>query len=141
MERIGYSLATIIEEVTGKNRIPMSLSIQSYNFILAAAENFDKNDGTEGSHDTILMFFQNGRFKARFKDNRKKCMLTTILECQNLIPSNRSMKTRGHIQRQFNIGSKLALADSCTLAGYLQFLKQARKMGIPSLSVVSSILS
>ena len=68
-----------------------------------------------------------GQKRARFKDNRKKCMLTTILECQNLIPSNQSMKTRSHIHRQFNIGSNLALADSCTLAGYLQFLKQARK--------------
>ena len=59
MEQVSYSLATIIKGVTGKNQVPMYSWIQSCNFIYAAVDNFDKNDGKVGNHDTVLMFSQN----------------------------------------------------------------------------------
>ena len=56
-------LATKIINEAGENRVPIGPSIQPNSVIHGAMDNFDHDENTAsgigGSHDTILMLFQN----------------------------------------------------------------------------------
>ena len=60
LQRIDTSLAKSIIKKAKGNRVPITPPINEKIIIHAAVDNFDKNDGKEGSHDTISMLFQNG---------------------------------------------------------------------------------
>ena len=77
-------------------------------------DNFDKEDGT---HDTILMLFQNHNFaenvslekdisSIRMKSTKRK--LQTTLPCQELLPSMKGKK-RGEIPSDFDSANTACL--------------------------------
>ena len=57
--RIDMNIVQRTIERTGDHRVPVPPIIKSSNIIHAATDDFDQNDSKGGSHDTILMFFQN----------------------------------------------------------------------------------
>ena len=109
VERIDKALAERLIEQAGVSNVPIPPCI-SDGIIHAASDNFDKLDGKEGSHDTILMLFQNGKFSESLQsvspigsasDKRRSKKLNTTLECQNLLKSGRTEKIRGNIPSTF----------------------------------------
>ena len=59
VEREDMDLLQRTLDRTGTHRVPIPPAIKSEVTLHAATDNFDKNDNKGGSHDTILMFFQN----------------------------------------------------------------------------------
>ena len=87
---IDASLSQSIINQAGKHRLPVPPKIQS-------DSNPDLSDGGHGSHDTILMLFQNGDGNEAtpiLSDISQKSELTrskklsTILKCQELLSSD-----------------------------------------------------
>ena len=62
MEHVDYALTHWIIKQAGNGRVPVSTSICS-NIIHGAMDNFDykedANPGIKGSHDTVMVIFQN----------------------------------------------------------------------------------
>ena len=99
LERIDFGLAQRIIDTTGSNRTPVPLTIDNSAVIHGAMDNFDHDEGTSsgigGSHDTILMLFQNrqndteepqkelSQKPANSSQNRKS--LVNILPCPKLV--------------------------------------------------------
>ena len=63
LQRIDFGVMKRVFNVTGSNRVPFSLSIDKKTLIHGGMDNFDHTEvtssGIGGSHDTILMLFQN----------------------------------------------------------------------------------
>ena len=59
LEREDMDLVQRTLDRTGDHMVPVPPSIKSEIVIDSAVDNFDKSDDKGGSHDTILMFFQN----------------------------------------------------------------------------------
>ena len=63
MERADYGLTHKIIKQAGNGRVPVSTSICSSNIIHGAMGKFDHeedtNSGIKGSHDTVMVIFQN----------------------------------------------------------------------------------
>ena len=63
MEHVDYALTHWIIKQAGNGRVPVSTSICSSNIIHGAMDNFDykedANPGIKGSHDTVMVIFQN----------------------------------------------------------------------------------
>ena len=85
------ALAERLVDQVGNNSVPVPPIIHSDNVIYGAMDNFEKEDGT---HDTILMLFQNHNFaenvsldkdisSIRMKSTKRK--LQTNLPCQELL--------------------------------------------------------
>ena len=99
IERIdnGLTYRTILR--AGENRVPVPPSIIPNILINGAMDNFDHNkntsSGTGGSHDTILMLFQNIDDKTKSlppqnSSKPKNISLTKYnLDCQQLVPFNK----------------------------------------------------
>ena len=98
------------------NRVPIPKNITSSSIIHGATDNFDHEENTSsgigGSHDTILMLFQNGNIsdganntisEKTADENRSsanKRSLHCILDCQKLIKMGR-FSNRGEIPNSF----------------------------------------
>ena len=90
---------------TGSHRVPIPPSIKCGVTLHGATDNFDKNDNKGGSHDTILMFFQNPSqvpeeyltISSKKKDTVRSRKLVAELPCQKIVESNRGL-VRGTIQ-------------------------------------------
>ena len=63
VERIDNSLVQHTIDMTGSHRVPVPSSIVPHELVHGVMDNFDHKEntvsGTGGSHDTILMLFQN----------------------------------------------------------------------------------
>ena len=63
LQRIDFGLMKRVIHETGANRMPVSMSIDKKTLIHGAMDNFDHTEvtssGIGGSHDSILMLFQN----------------------------------------------------------------------------------
>ena len=57
--RIDTGIVQRTIDLCGENRVPIPPSIKPSIVLHAATDNFDRNDKKGGSHDTILMLFQN----------------------------------------------------------------------------------
>ena len=104
-ERIDVGLAQRIIDTAGDNRVPVSPSIVSSTMVQGAMDNFDHDENTKsgigGSHDTILMLFQNTERSIENEDetqistmpnipkNTDKRTLEHMLDCQKLIRSGK----------------------------------------------------
>ena len=155
VQRTDTSLAQRMIDQTGQNRVPVPPAIQSNNVIHGAMDNFDKEDG---SHDTILMLFQNYTSApnvlpsiSHLKEKRLNRKLPTVLPCQELLPSRRG-KIRGDIPEDFIVADTVSLIHDKTyyLDYWLWLLHRytlstggelSEKQIIPSFSSVYSILS
>ena len=98
--RIDVGLAQHIIDLAGSNRVPVPSSFLSNHIIHEAMDNFDHEENTSsgigGSHDTILMLFQNcdssseDNVQTVFSQkldtnaNRDKRALSKIIDCQEL---------------------------------------------------------
>ena len=155
VQRTDTSLAQRMIDQTGQNRVPVPPAIQSNNVIHGAMDNFDKEDG---SHDTILMLFQNYTSApnvlpsiSHLKENRLNRKLPTVLPCQELLPSRRG-KIRGDIPDDFIVADTVShIHDKTYYLDYWLWLlhrytlstggELSEKQIIPSFSSVYSILS
>ena len=99
-QRIDMGIVQRTIESCGEHRVPVPSNIKSNMVIHAATDNFDRNDRKGGSHDTILMFFQNSftseeetsgtvKISSRPDDQARQRRLPDTLPCQNLIKVNR----------------------------------------------------
>ena len=119
MEKIDLGLAKRIVDTVGLNRVPVSSSMQNSVLIHGAMDNFDHDERTSsgigGSHDTILMLFQNehGATEQSYeiskntdtsKDDQRT--FSSILPCQKLLRSG-SFGRKGKIPDSFVPGQKL----------------------------------
>lgn len=99
LEKIDHCLKARSVESSKSHWVPISSSILYGAIIHGAADNFDKNDKKEGSHDTILMLFQNYPVSISVQqimshiDGERRCSKQdTILKIQKLIPSKSNFK-------------------------------------------------
>ena len=120
LQRIDFDHAKRIINATGSNRVPVPPSIDSSTVIHGAMDNFDHDEGTSsgigGSHDTILMLFQNrqsdtedpqkdlSKKPENSSENRKS--LANVLSCQKLLKGGK-FGGRGQIPRTFLPGQEL----------------------------------
>ena len=98
LERTDTDMVQRIIDQAGEFRLPVPPSIDPKMVINAATDNFDQNDGKGGSHDTILMLFQNALLNER--DGKRFRKLAEILSCQTLIKAQRG-QLRGTIPDEF----------------------------------------
>ena len=120
LQRIDFGLAQRIIDTTGSNRTPVPLTIDNPAVIHGAMDNFDHDEGTAsgigGSHDTILILFQNrqndteepqkelSQKPANSSQNRKS--LVNILPCQKLARRGK-FGGRGRIPESFFPGQEI----------------------------------
>ena len=126
MMRIDTRLAkrTIME--TGNFRVPVNKTIKSGTIVQAAMDNFDHDEGTlsgkNGSHDTILMLFQNND-----EDKPTEDVISTIPESLKITADEITLK---HIlpcqliNKATNLGKRGEIADDFISAGEFIDLKQ-----------------
>ena len=120
-------------------------------------DNFDKNDGKEGSHDTILMLFQNPSeiqqivpaMSEKKSSNQRK--FTSILPCQILLPFTKV--SRGNIPGNYQVSDEICNPEEHSFSQYKMWLlakfvtssllpvSSRIDNHIPSFSAVNSILS
>ena len=102
MERVDYALTHRILRQAGNGRVPVSTSVYSSNMIHGAADNFDleedTNSGIKGSHDTVMVIFQNN-VKTKIEEScvsvlptndvisKNRRSATNLLKCQTLLTS------------------------------------------------------
>ena len=116
VEKLDSALAQRTISRAGIDHPPVPPSIQSAVLIQGAMDNFYHEEDTkseiEGSHDTILMLFQNGENNAENNVNRisvkreatnEKKQLNCVLNCQKLIKA-RKLVRRGQIPGKFILG-------------------------------------
>ena len=122
LQRIDFGVMKRVFNVTGSNRVPFSLSIDKKTLIHGGMDNFDHTEvtssGIGGSHDTILMLFQNQNKnenspKALSKkptgspQNQKP--LDKILPCQEFMKMG-ELGGRGKIPETFLPGDEIDLS-------------------------------
>ena len=116
LERIDIDIAKRTIDLAGSNRVPVPLNVTPSSIIHGATDNFDHEENTSsgigGSHDTILMLFQNN-----VKDDDKtnaisekpinndgllpnKRSLNSLLDCQKIIKVGK-FSNRGNIPEDF----------------------------------------
>ena len=158
VQREDMDLLQRILDRTCDHRVPIPPTIKSGLTLLGASDNFDKNDNKGGSHDTILMFFQNpsqvpGEYlmiRPKRKDTVRNRKLVTELPCQKIIESNRGL-FRGSIPISFVAGKEPdpeASSDDYTIWSIVRYiandkidLENGTEKAVPSFSTMSSILS
>ena len=122
LQRLDIGLMNRVMNVTGSNRVPVSFSIDKKTLIYGAMDNFDHTEvissGIGGSHDTILILFQNQNEnenspKARSKkptgslQNQKST--DKILPCQEIIKMGK-FGVRGKIPETSSPGDEMNLS-------------------------------
>ena len=111
--RIDMNIVQRTIERTGNHRVSVPPSIKSSNTIHAATDNFDQNDSKGGSHDTILMFFQNPkvyeekgdeiqRIGSKHENLKRFQKLPETLPCHRLIRAYRG-QFRGAIPEDYTV--------------------------------------
>ena len=114
MEKIDNGLAQRTINIAGVNRTPIPSIIKNNVLLHGAMDNFDHDENTPsgigGSHDTILMVFQNDQNKSNEKSAEisqmpqnfpsKKRALDCILPCQKLLKRGK-FAGRGTILESF----------------------------------------
>ena len=116
LERIDIGIAKCTIDLAGMNRVPVSLNINPTSIVHGVTDNFDHDENTSsgigGSHDTILMLFQNvehgnddiDAISEKPTDNHEllpnKRTLNGILDCQKIIKAGR-FSNRGEIANDF----------------------------------------
>ena len=114
LEREDMDLVQRTLDRTGDHRVPVPPSIKSEIAIHSAVGNFDKSDDKGGSHDIILMFFQNPPqvpsenliMSSKPEDVLLVRKLPHELPCQELIESNRGL-ARGTIPNLYMASEQL----------------------------------
>ena len=121
VERQNCSLSLRTIEMSGKENVPLPPSIVPKNLVQAAIDNFDHEEATPspigGSHDTIMVVFQNIKqhqpktfmSKSNFNINYKQKSLTCILPCQIL--KKYDITRRAEIPTSFTISERLELSN------------------------------
>ena len=122
-QRIDTSIGFRTIELAGTNRVPVSPSITSDSVIHGSMDNFDKNDGKGGSHDTILMLFQNRQILPKNKptisvrtkklDERK---FSEMLPCQTLLPFTKV--GRGNIPADYQVSESVTYSEEAEFSDY-----------------------
>ena len=127
LEQIDNALTQRTIRRAGSHRVPVPLSIKPSVLIQGAMDNFDHEENTSsgigGSHDTILVLFQNCE-NADQEEVGKSCKsqddcskpITHILDCQKLVRVGGS-RDRGEISPDYKTGKTLAqkgISDSAT---------------------------
>ena len=109
VEKLDTTLAQRTICRAGINHVPVPPSIQPAVFIQGAMDNFDHEENTksgiEGSHDTILMLFQNGennvnQISVKREATNEKKAFNHVLDCQKLIRA-RNLVSRGQIPENY----------------------------------------
>ena len=158
VQRIDSSLGLRIIQSMGDNWVPVPSVITSKNIIQGSMDNFDKNDGKEGSHDTILMLFQNHKSLVTTKpsvsvrkqklDGRK---FADILPCQTLLPFTKV--GRGNIPANYLVSEPISFSNETEFSDYkiwllVRYLTSSLLDSsplvtdpIPSFSALNSLLS
>ena len=111
--------------MSGNENVPLPPSIVPGNLVQAAIDNFDHEEGTPsrigGSHDTIMVVFQNNQQhqektamqKSDFNINYTQKKLTCILPCQVLKKYNHTK--RAEIPMNFTISERLEISNLVNL--------------------------
>ena len=118
LERIDTRLATRTIELAGESRVPVPTNIDSSAIIHAAVDNYDNEEATSsgigGSHDTVLMLFQNpvdnnkevessiSTIPTDFETNKRS--FEHILDCQKLVKGGYFGK-RAEIPNTYKVSS------------------------------------
>ena len=109
----------------GNENVPLPPSIVPGNLVQAAIDNFDHEEGTPsrigGSHDTIMVLFQNNQQhqektamqKSDFNINYTQKKLTCILPCQVLKKYNHTKRAK--IPMNFTISEHLEISNLVNL--------------------------
>ena len=159
IERIDTDMVQRIIDQAGEFRVPVPPSIDPKMVINAATDNFDQNDGKCGSHDTILMLFQNAlpnetdrvslTISTRMSDRKRFRKLPEILSCQTLIKAQRD-QLRETIPDKFTSANLTEISMEDTISDYsLWSLIRYRAnedsdeliKGIPSFSAINSLFN
>ena len=153
IERIDTSIVQRLIALTGPNRVPVPNYLDNETIIHGVTDNFDQKDIKGGSHDSILMLFQNSS-KGRYGEvpicRRTEPMNTrlrkrpTVLPCQTLINIKRGHK-RGSLPPNYVTGlhsidksDNVSNYDVWTFARYIA--KVNAYVDLPSYSAFNSIL-
>ena len=166
LQRIDNGIMNRIINIAGQNRVPVSLPIgeddDNESEIQGAMDNFDHDEATfsgiGGSHDTILMLFQNSNTPVnQEKSFSKKTSVTTqhqkslnaILPCQELTKMGK-FSGRGKIPATFSVGTQIDLSGKkrelemqhmlWILARYLENSSSDDDHNVPSFAAVKSLL-
>ena len=99
--------------MSGNEHVPLPPSIVPGNFVQAAIDNFDHEEGIPsrigGSHDTIMVIFQNNQ-----QHQEKTAMQKSdILQCQVLKKYNHTK--RSEIPMNFTISERLEISNLVNL--------------------------
>ena len=122
LERIDFGVMKRVINAAGSNRVPVSLSIDKKTLIHGGMDNFDHTEvissGIGGSHDAILMLFQN----QNENENSQKTLskkptgspqnpksLDKILPCRELMKMGK-FGGRGKIPETFSPGDEIDLS-------------------------------
>ena len=91
MGRIDYALTHRIVKQAGNGRVPVNTSTSSSNIVHGAMDNSDHegdtNSGIKGSHDTVMLIFQNN-VKTEIEES---CI--SVLPRNDVIPKSRRSAT------------------------------------------------
>ena len=148
MEKIDMGLAKRVVDIAGSSRVPVPPIIQNSLLVHGAMDNFDHDErtlsGIGGSHDTILMLFQNAHDNV--ESNRlisqkpvdlghDQQSLNCILPCQKLLKSG-TFGGRGNISDSFTPGEKpdfsSVVKDSAMQYRLWTLLRQANPLNLPT---------
>ena len=167
VEKIDSALAQRTISRAGLNHVPVPPSIQPKVLIQGAMDNFDHEEntksGTDGSHDTILMLFQNREnnvennvngISVRHGATNEKKALNEMLHCQKLIRAGK-LGNRGQIPENFLPGEPYKAGDTenssnldyttwimtrYVTKSHLPEYSSCEKPSIPSFTATNSIL-
>ena len=154
IEQIDTSIVRRTIDLAGSNRVPVPPHIDSESMIHGVTDNFDQNDVKGGSHDSILMLFQNHQHEYQIDtpiSTRTESAATrirklpSVLPCQSLINVQRGHK-RGFIPPNY-VSAMQSVTKSDSIsdfeAWYLvrYIVKETISKYLPSFSAVNSLLS
>ena len=158
LERIDCALARRTIDCAGNHRVPIRPSIKGNNVIHGAMDNFDHEEnsksGKGGSHDTILVLFENNTQQNTFEeeyvvnknDFEDQRLLNHILECQKLIRGHK-FGVRGEIPINYETGTPLNTIDVENEADkrfrtwlLARRLKDGYTQNVPSFAAMNSLL-
>ena len=158
LERIDCALARRTIDRAGNHRVPIPPSIKGNDVIHGAMDNFDHEEnsksGKGGSHDTILVLFENNTQQNTFEeeyvvnknDFEDQRSLNHILECQKLIRGHK-FGVRGEIPINYETGTPLNTIDVENEADkrfrtwlLARSLKDGYTQNVPSFAAMNSLL-
>ena len=165
LQRTDCSIMNRIINTAGSNRVPVSLPFDdddNESELHGSMDNFDHEEATSsgigGSHDTILMLFQNSNkventqkilSKKPTDSTQNQRSLDNVLPCQELIKMGK-FSGRGKIPGTFSIGNKIDSSKKrdelakqhmlWTLTRYHDNSSVEHESKVPSFAAVKSLL-